>query len=87
MSWAGDIEGIDIFGTKKDCEDFLGRLQDLCEKEDLSIYAWAPMDTHFHVLARTGKDFLSDSFNSRIPGWFFNNFLIFGARFRYQIKD
>jgi hypothetical protein len=30
------IDGIEIFGSKKDCEDFLGRLQDLCEKEALS---------------------------------------------------
>jgi len=33
------IDGLKIFGGKKDREDFLGRLKDLCDKEALSIYA------------------------------------------------
>ena len=33
------IDGLKISGGKKDCEDFLGRLKDLCDKEALSIYA------------------------------------------------
>jgi putative transposase len=55
------IDGIKIFGRKKDYEDFLVRLQDLCEQGALSIYAWALMDNHFHILARTGKLSLSNS--------------------------
>jgi putative transposase len=46
------IDGKEIFAHKKDCEDFLSRLKDLCEKEALNIYARALMDTHFHLLAR-----------------------------------
>jgi len=34
------INGLKIFGDKKDCEDFLDHLRDLCEREALSIYAW-----------------------------------------------
>ena len=38
------IDGLKIFGGKKDCEDFLGRLKDLCDKEALSIYAGVVKD-------------------------------------------
>ena len=62
------IDGIEIFGSKKDCQDFLGRLQDLCENESLSIYAWALMDSHFHLLARTGKIPLSNSMRKLLTG-------------------
>ena len=37
------IDGLKIFGTKKDRVDFLARLENLCEKGDISIYAWALM--------------------------------------------
>ncbi|MDY6973019.1 MAG: hypothetical protein SV775_11905 [Thermodesulfobacteriota bacterium] len=50
------IDGLEIFGSKKDCEDFLGRLKDLCEKEALSISAWALMDT-LSFFGRNRKDF------------------------------
>ena len=43
------IAGLKIFGDRKDCEDFLRRLKDLCESEALNIYAWALMDNHFHL--------------------------------------
>jgi hypothetical protein len=29
---ARGIDGLKIFGGKKDCEDFLGRLKDFCDK-------------------------------------------------------
>lgn len=41
------IDGLKIFGDRKDCEDFLDRLKDLCEREALSIYAWALMGNHY----------------------------------------
>ena len=66
------IDGLEIFGSKKDCEDFLGRLQDLCEKKALSIYAWALMDNHFHLLARTGKISLSNSMRKLLTGYVVN---------------
>ena len=66
------IEGKEIFGHKEDCEDFLRRLKDLCEKEALSIYGWALMDNHFHLLARTGKLSLSDSMRKLLTGYVVN---------------
>ena len=63
------IDGKEIFGHKEDCEDFLNRLKDLCEKEALRIYAWALMDNHFHLLARTGKVSLSDSMRKLLTGY------------------
>jgi putative transposase len=66
------IDGKEIFGHKKDCEDFCNRLKDLCEEEALSIYAWALMDTHFHLLARTGKLSLSDSMRRLLTGYVVN---------------
>ena len=35
------IDGIKIFGNKKDREDFLIRLADLCNAGALRAYAWA----------------------------------------------
>ncbi|HUU41931.1 MAG TPA: hypothetical protein VMW42_13430, partial [Desulfatiglandales bacterium] len=48
------IDGLKIFDYRKDREDFLVRLKDLCERKALSVYAWALMDNHFHILIRTG---------------------------------
>ena len=44
------IDGLEIFNSKKDCEDFLGRLQDLCEKEALSI--GEKINSHFRRVDR-----------------------------------
>ena len=48
------IDGVKIFNNKKDREDFLVRLADLCGSDALSVYAWALMSNHFHLLLRTG---------------------------------
>ena len=66
------IDGLKIFGDRKDCEDFLNRLKALCESEALSIYAWALMGNHFHLLARTGKLPLSDSMRKLLTGYVVN---------------
>ena len=47
------IDGIEIFGTRKDRGDFLDRLKDLYKKDAFNIYAWALMSNHFHLLVRT----------------------------------
>ena len=52
------IDGIKIFRNKKDREDFLERLSDLCQADSLSVYAWALMSNHFHLLLRTGNQLL-----------------------------
>ena len=66
------IDGIKIFCSKKDCEDFLSRLAILSEKEALRIYAWALMGNHFHLLVRTGKLSLSDSMRKLLTGYVVN---------------
>jgi REP element-mobilizing transposase RayT len=66
------IEGKEIFETEKDCEDFLGRLKALCDMEALSVYAWALMGNHFHLLVRTGKVSLSDSMRKLLTGFVVN---------------
>ena len=43
------IDGIKIFRKKNDCEDFLSRLEHLCEKKAQNIYAWALMDNHIFI--------------------------------------
>jgi len=66
------IDGIKIFRQKDDHEDFYGRLEHLCEKKALSIYAFALMDNHFHLLVRTGKYSLSDSMRKLLTGYVVN---------------
>jgi len=41
------IDGVKLFSNRKDWEDFLERLSDLCRADALSVYAWALMSNHF----------------------------------------
>jgi len=66
------IEGSKIFRTRGDREDFLGRLGKLCEAKALSVYAWALLDTHFHLLVRTGNQSLSHSMRRLLTGYVVN---------------
>ena len=66
------IAGSKIFRTKKDREDFLGRVATLCETGALTVYAWALMDTHFHLLVRTGRQALSASMRKLLTGFVVN---------------
>jgi len=49
------IDGIKIFSNRKDREDFLERLADLCEGDALSVYAWALMSNHISFAAQNRK--------------------------------
>jgi putative transposase len=66
------IDGIDIFGDKKDCMDFLDRLKQLCESKAMSIYAWSFMSNHFHLLVRTGNVPLSNNMRKLLTGYVVN---------------
>ena len=66
------IDGKKIFRTIKDREDFLIRLSCLCESEALSIYAWALMTNHAHLLVRTGRKPLSKSMRKLLTGYAVN---------------
>ena len=62
------IEGSKIFRDRGDREDFLDRLAKLCEAKALSVYAWALVDTHFHLLVRSGNQSLSQSMRQLLTG-------------------
>ena len=66
------IDGITIFNKRKDREDFLERLADLCRADALSVYAWALMSNHFHLLLRTGNQPLSKSMRKLLTGYVVN---------------
>jgi len=66
------IDGIKIFSNKRDCEDFLERLADLCRADALSVYAWALMGNHYHLLLRTGNQQLSNSMRKILTGYVVN---------------
>jgi len=61
-----------VFRTKKDREDFLRRIATLCETDAIAVYAWAVMDTHFHLLVRTGREALSSSMRKLLTGFVVN---------------
>ena len=66
------IDGVKIFSNRKDREDFLERLADLCGADALSIYAWALMSNHFHLLVRTANQLLSNSMRKLLTGYVVN---------------
>jgi len=66
------IDGVKIFNSRKDRKDFLERLADLCGADALSVYAWALMGNHFHLLVRTGKQLLSNSMRKLLTGYVVN---------------
>ena len=66
------IDGVKLFSNRKDREDFLERLSDLCRADALSVYAWALMSNHFHLLVRTGNQPLSTSMRKLLTGYVVN---------------
>ena len=66
------IERAKIFRNRQDREDFLSRLADLCQEENLTVYAWALLSNHFHILARTGRQPLSASMRRLLTGYVVN---------------
>jgi putative transposase len=66
------IEGTKIFRNRGDREDFLDRLAKLCEAKALSVYAWALLGTHFHLLVRSGNQSLSHSMRRLLTGYVVN---------------
>jgi REP-associated tyrosine transposase len=41
------INGVKIFDSRKDREDFIERLAGLCGADALSVYSWAFLSNHF----------------------------------------
>jgi len=84
------IEGISIFRNDKDREDFLKRLESLCEGEALSVHAWALLDNHFHLLIRTKKQRISEAMRKLLTGYvvrFNRRYSRYGHLFQNRYKS
>jgi REP element-mobilizing transposase RayT len=66
------IEGRSIFRSKKDREDFLRRVGELCGSGAWVVYAWVLMANHFHILVRTGNRPLGMSMRKLLTGYAIN---------------
>jgi putative transposase len=58
-----------IFRDDADRDDFVHRLARLADAQSVSVYAWALMPNHFHVLLRTGRQPLARSMRSLLTGY------------------
>src|SRR4030042_4532668 len=58
-----------IFRDYRDREDLIRRLSELTLKQAWSIYAWALMPNHFHLLVRSGKNPLSQNMRALMSGY------------------
>ena len=66
------LERTPIFANAGDREDFLDRLADRCRARALSVYAWALLPNHFHLLARTEGQPLPHSMKRLLTGYVVN---------------
>ncbi len=51
------INGVKIFNSRKDREDFIKRLAGLCGAEALSVYSWAFLSNHCRCRGKDERDF------------------------------
>ena len=58
-----------VFRDDPDREDFVGRLAVLAEAGAWTVYAWALIPNHFHLLVRTGAQPLARSMRSLLTGY------------------
>jgi len=85
--------GIDqglIFQDDRDREDFIRRLSELALKQAWSVYAWALMPNHFHLLVRSGKKPLSRNMRALMSGYagYFNRrYKRYGHLFQNRFKS
>jgi REP element-mobilizing transposase RayT len=63
------IEGRSIFRDDRDRDDFVRRLGEVAIAKDLTIYAWALLPNHFHLLLRTGRTPLARAMRSLLTGY------------------
>lgn len=66
------IERNKIFRGPEDRDDFLSRLAGLCKAGALSVYAWALMASHFHLLVRSENQSLAQSMRKLLTGYVVN---------------
>ncbi len=58
-----------IFRDDRDRDDFVRRMAALSEAGTVTVYAWALLPNHFHLLVRTGTRPLSRSMRSLLTGY------------------
>ena len=63
------IERTSIFRDDTDRSDFVARLAALAEAGALTVYAWALLPNHAHLLVRTGRGPLPRSMRSLLTGY------------------
>jgi len=63
------IERTTIFRDDADRADFLGRLAGVVERGAVTVYAWAVLPNHAHLLLRTGTRPLARSMRSLLTGY------------------
>jgi REP element-mobilizing transposase RayT len=63
------IEGRSIFRDDHDRDDFLRRLAEVAVAKDLTIYAWALLPNHLHLLLRTRIPPLARAMRSLLTGY------------------
>lgn len=63
------IEKRKIVADDKDRDHFVERMGIIAEKTGTSIYAWALMKNHVHILLRSGPDGLSDFMRKLLTGY------------------
>ena len=66
------IERTAIFRDDTDRADFLARLVPLAEQEACTVYAWALLPNHAHLLVQTGQQPLSASLRKLLTGYVVN---------------
>jgi REP element-mobilizing transposase RayT len=63
------IERASIFRDDTDRDDFLGRLGGLAISGAFTVYAWALLPNHFHLLVRSGNRHLARAMRSLLTGY------------------
>jgi len=66
------IERRKIFLNPKDRNDFIGRLRQLADDQSMTVYAWALLENHFHLLCTTNNRPLSSSMRKLLTGYVVN---------------
>ena len=66
---ARGVEKRKIFLSDDNREDFLNRLNRVCEEHEAILYAWCLMSNHFHLAIRTGKKPLAKTMTSILTGY------------------
>jgi len=66
---ARGIERSSVFRGPKDCEAFLGRLEALTEWGGWTVFAWALLPNHLHLVVRTGPVPLASIMRRLLTGY------------------